>query len=282
MYESLAAVFKIDTQKGKKNMKQCYFKEGPVEFDRHLFVEKYQYSYYLEGDGEKQNHSIIPQVSVNSNVAEIEIKRILSSEDWKKEDVSTFLAWKIGGINHQESKKEGKIIFYDAWEKGIEKDGETIIRARYFNCEKETFERFCKRLSEKKNYIKLLYKNGEAEQSLNEIVTVINGDCKEDAIYGLGPVYILTILYFITQEASPIFDRFAYTSVKAIYNGVEPNKIWYENPSSKSTKAIMTVINEYKWYLKQVFGTETVPRDVDRALWVYGHPDAITWISKHD
>ena len=98
----------------------------------------------------------------------------------------------------------------------------------------------------------------------------------------LGPVYILTIIYFITRGESPIFDRFAYSAVKSLYYSklrhadFTPEDVWYECPSGKKPKDILKVINDYKWYLEQVFGKSNIARDIDRSLWVYGHPKVIS------
>lgn len=39
----------------------------------------------------------------------------------------------------------------------------------------------------------------------------------------------------------------------------------------KSMCDIFKYYNEYCWLLKQIFGSYTIDRDKDRALWVYGH-----------
>lgn len=245
-----------------------YLRDGtPTKFSKKAFVQTYEKSYYLLS---KDNEFYIPKVSVNSGVAEKNIQSILDNGISDKEDVNRILAWKIGGIDHKKSRNH--IEFFDKW-KGEKEDGKTIIKARYFKCEESAFKKFCERLSDRAIEIERTFHSGDGglENALSKIISVIDGEDKDESVPGLGPVYILTILYFITKNESPIFDRFAYTAVKAIYNGVTPDKIWYENPSSKNVKDIIRVIDEYKWYLTQVFGSEKIIREEDRALWVYGH-----------
>ena len=248
------------------------------------FKREYEDYYYLDSEGQRR----IPTLPGSSRTIEERIEALFQQETLGKNDIDLILAWKIGGIDHVKSE------FTTEWK--TNENGN--VKARYFNCEKSNYDRFCERLSKNASSIANTYFKTGTEEALKEILSIIQGANESETVIGLGPVYILTILYFITKGESPIFDRYAYTAVKAIYNGVKPDEIWYENPSSdnswhkeknekkceimkeKAAKAIAKVINEYSWYLKQVFGTKNIPRYVDRSLWVYGHPDTLIKISE--
>lgn len=239
-------------------MKYYNLMGGEHTFSVDDFVEEYEGSYYL--DVEKDRY--IPKVSINSRKIELVIQNILDQGLKKPQDVDLFLAWKIGGINHiqSENNKNNSIKFISTWNPW---ESNNEIKARYFKCDNNKYTKFCNKIFN----IQMNRRNKEDDVLLEEIIHAIS----DTDIKGLGVVYILTILYFITQQRSPIFDKFAYTAIKAIYNGIHPEKIWYENPSLKNESGIIQVIEEYKWYLTKVFGKSDIPRSYDRALWVYGH-----------
>lgn len=90
-------------------------------------------------------------------------------------------------------------------------------------------------------------------------------------------MYIITLLYFISHGQYPIYDRFAWKAIQAICDDKKPGDVInaLELPA-KNTRAFDTVFDTYMIpyieKLKSVFGaTYQESRDVDRALWVYGH-----------
>lgn len=98
-------------------------------------------------------------------------------------------------------------------------------------------------------------------------------------IKGLGSVYAITVLYFLSGGKYPIYDRFAHTGADAILNQNHTEfgkRIVYKGISnSKSGK---TVFQSYKEKyadkfaeIKKIFGENVSDRDIDRALWAYGH-----------
>ena len=91
-----------------------------------------------------------------------------------------------------------------------------------------------------------------------------------------GTVYIITVMYFLSKGKIPIYDQFAHKAIKAIHFEKKPKEIYVGSAPSKTeiTNAI-NMLDEYMWYLEKVFGTPHIPRDIDRALWVYGHPQIV-------
>lgn len=235
-----------------------------VEFSEKEFVNAYEQSYYLH----KEDCPLyIPRVSVNSRTAEKRADELLVNGIKKVEDVSFILAWKIGGIDHKKSDAKEVIKYKDEWSKGKV----LVVGGHYrFECDRESFNVFCDRIVEIAQKFDDSAEEARLYNALKETI-----DATKAFSISLGTVYILTIMYFITKGESPIFDRCAYKAAKAIYNDVEPVNVWYESPSNKELKTITTVINEYKWYLERLFGTSSIPRDYDRALWVYGHNNTI-------
>ena len=93
-------------------------------------------------------------------------------------------------------------------------------------------------------------------------------------VAGVGPVYGITLLFFASNGAYPIYDRFANISLNAIFEGKKPHSDkWY--PKDLSAKVYEKYIADLKDLVK---GTEILytgkdedSRKLDRALWVYGH-----------
>ena len=95
---------------------------------------------------------------------------------------------------------------------------------------------------------------------------------KENVPDNFGSVYLINVLYFLSKKKVPIYDKFAHTAVKALYFEESPSNIYVgDAPSKKDTHKVINMLIEYMWYLNEVFGTYTIERDLDRALWVYGH-----------
>ena len=87
-----------------------------------------------------------------------------------------------------------------------------------------------------------------------------------------GPVYLITVLYFLSKRRVPIYDQFAHKAIKAIYFEKQPEEIYVgSSPLKMETNNVISMLDEYMWFLEQVFGTSNIPRTIDRALWAYGH-----------
>jgi hypothetical protein len=107
--------------------------------------------------------------------------------------------------------------------------------------------------------------DGNAQEAFNLITN--------KGLAGFGPTYILTVIFFLTGGQQPIYDRFAHVAALAVRQGLPPR-------SEVSFQAVRNW-NDYEDYKEllravthacgQQSGSTTVPRCVDRALWVYGH-----------
>ncbi len=94
---------------------------------------------------------------------------------------------------------------------------------------------------------------------------------KEKA-HGIGVVYAITLLYFLSHGKYPIYDRFADMAVYAISNNIDPSKvIVYKEPGINAKTFYETrYLPNYVNYIKKYFKKYT-NRNIDRALWTYGH-----------
>ena len=90
----------------------------------------------------------------------------------------------------------------------------------------------------------------------------------------VGSVYALALISLISKGEEPIYDKFADTALKGIIgNNDFRSTIEYEEmPDKENVNKVMSRYKEYKDALKSVFGDEwKKTRNVDRALWTYGH-----------
>lgn len=101
----------------------------------------------------------------------------------------------------------------------------------------------------------------------------------EEPIKGIGPVYAVTLLFFISNGAIPIYDRFAEVAINSLFDGKYP----CQGDSSKLAPFfIERYIEDYKPRIDCLY-RKVFPKDkkinyltdngrmLDRALWVYGH-----------
>ena len=96
----------------------------------------------------------------------------------------------------------------------------------------------------------------------------------------IGPVYAITLLYFLSKGDYPIYDKFAHIAIKMICEGKDFRQLVGEEELKKEihrdSDKTAEIFNEYQAKyverIKSVFQDEyKINRDIDRALWVYGH-----------
>ena len=186
-------------------------------------------------------------------VAEKEIERFLSQglDSVAPFDVMRILEWKLGRIDHKRSQCEGK-TWYRHWDEM--KQYKTKTRSGEIDAGE-----LCKFVSE--NYSRL--KKETPFNVFNELVV--------QDVSNLGTVYIITLVYFITQEC-PIYDRFAHQAIIAIKEDKEPGELvkYSELPGKTDSNAYQKYNDCYFERLRNIF-PNYMDRDIDRALWVYGH-----------
>lgn len=113
--------------------------------------------------------------------------------------------------------------------------------------------------------------------SVSEITKKYNetkGKSKEEIFHelikikGIGPVYAITLLYFISKAEYPIYDNFADIALQAI-----TDKDSWKNTYNDKTIYSWKNYEEYKKTIFEIFGDKEYQknRKIDQALWAYGH-----------
>ena len=215
------------------------------------FIEKYSEDYFIRDDPLfKHNRS---SRYIEDEITEI-LKNGIHNDEEGKREVAKILAWKIGKINHDESQKNQKFEYIIDWKNAEKLEGVKIVGRYPIKGAVEYIVREKNELAKK-----------EPQDFLNEL--------KDKEIFkGIGFVYMTTLLYFLSQGTYPIYDRFAHQAAKAIYFEVNPDDVYVGlAPGKTEIDKFLRMYNEYCWLLKQIFGDFRIKRDVDQALWVYGH-----------
>ena len=194
-------------------------------------------------------------------------QEILDNHDiFQYELFKRMMAWKFGRIAYKRSFREKRPCYYKDWIN----EGNKNPRMRGNIIELAKFHR---ELLNNKPKIDSCIENDDIESAINAILA-----CWVPGSY-IGAVYAITILFFMSEGKYPIYDRFVLTSLKAIeekrYPKVGESK-QYHNMNKE--EIIKTYINYYipkidvlleKMNIKPKNHLEY--RDLDRALWVYGH-----------
>lgn len=251
------------------------------------FVNYYNQMYYFQ----------------TSRWVESKIEEYLTEPELSKEKLLQIFAWKTNRINMQKSQSEKKFCF-----SGTEKDknGETkwVIDDAKGTATSSTRQKikpselytFLGEVEKQKKVYHKAIKDKKKEEYLSklkeDILKAITD--KEVLPKGIGSVYLITFIYFITQGDEPIYDYFAMKALDAIFPDVDQKSFllgsYVKNHADppKSEKLLnSSVYTTYKEKLdifkKEYFNTlgesnttkneeeKNACRDIDRALWVYGH-----------
>ena len=217
------------------------------------FVTKYGNSYYTD------QPRYIPRVGQSSRAVEDTIDDLLKNGIKKPENVVQILAWKLGKIKHLES--EDHFVYAQDW-----KNAEQFEVYRY----NQEFD--IKTVAE---YVvgNITRLEKEADTDPQKVIC----ELRDLQIKGLGTVYLITLLYFISRGKYPIYDRFAMMAVQAICENKMPGDcVAISELPEKNSHTFQTVFEDYMIpfikKLEDIFGAAyQESRDIDRALWVYGH-----------
>lgn len=139
--------------------------------------------------------------------------------------------------------------------------------------EKEKFIKFCDYISKHKEELSYKATKDHYHEAFEEMAKI--------SPKGIGTVYLITLLFFLSKGLLPIYDRFASAALSALESGIKPgNEVEVVTPPSK--ELVMKVkkelydpfiakmnSNTYANYNKCTNIEER--RRIDQALWVYGH-----------
>ncbi len=246
------------------------------------FFGNFNDEYYAPGADDPWH---IPGLSRCSNWIELQIEDLLNYERdpnkgiKSKVDVLHILAWKIGGVNHKLSQCKKEWVLYDKWCDAGK------MKGAHWGREIENIDAFAEYIANGINDKKWVgLSDVEIMSDLNQYVK-----SKDNSVKYIGPVYLITLLYFITNGEYPIYDAQAAKALGALK---DEKKIPHKQRSKRdeikfdslqdidiSDPHFFEVYNDYIKLIEELSGAlyngdkmrYKCDRYIDRALWVYGH-----------
>jgi hypothetical protein len=172
---------------------------------------------------------------------------------FSKDDLILAIAWKIGLIDHRSSEASKKIKYLRDWP--------TALKDRYGHDFSVSIPSLAASMPT------ILTQLGQGNpQYLFDLHSELDG---------FGPVFILTVLFFVSHGRFPIYDRFAHIAALAIAQGLPPGSFVDYRAVQKwnDFQHYMNLLLPISHACPQGLGTPSmsISRLVDRALWVYGH-----------
>jgi hypothetical protein len=226
------------------------------------FITIYSNDYFLKDSGK----GIVPRLSRCSKYVECKIDEILHGGIGSEQDIARILAWKIGKIRHRDSEAACSFKYASDWENADQLEGVMLYQKPF------DIKRIAGYVFQEKDKLEELAENCP-QVFLNRL--------REENFEGIGTVYMITLLFFLSRGKYPIYDRFAMMALNAIEKGIQPKftekaLVSYQRLPSKNSDGFKTVMaNGMRDYMKklcQIFGSNHLnDRRIDQALWVYGH-----------
>lgn len=238
-----------------------FYKPNGEEINKEQFIKLYSNAYFTgEVEGEK-----ILGLNKNSKYIETIIENLLYDGFENEIDLVRIFAWKMGKIRLALSEKNKKFIYYKDWI--IDEKNKSYSIKRYGN--EFPIE----------STIKYILDNKDVLVTVNNPQTIIN-NLRNNSVKGVGTVYLITLLSFISKGEYPIYDKFAWLALQAIQEEQNPlltRGIDYCSPPDIESKQFDEFISEK--YCKEYIGLLHLffdedykyRREIDQALWTYGH-----------
>ena len=237
-----------------------YYDLQGKEMSKETFLKHYSEEYFLP---EKGVQSAV-RCNKTSYYIESKIMNIKAMGIRSYTDLAKVVAWKIGKIKQEESQQNQKFVYASDWKSC---ESENPIRYGYILDLKSFYDKLAKSI-ERLEELSV----SDPQRCLNELAPI--------APKGIGTVVLITMLWFLSKGQRPIYDRFVMTALYAITNDFNPYKFETRNPlpsiPQKKSKSFGSIFSKgfYHEYISLLESTELDyknERNVDRALWVYGH-----------
>ena len=161
-----------------------YSPDGIQKLTTKEFVDYYSNAYTLDG---LKIHEI--RYTQSSSFVEDEISRILSDGFKNRADIAKAMAWKLGRIKHRECMNE--FIYSSDWE----------------CCEKLNPMHYGKELDLDKLFRFIIKNKDELERITDNDPQKCLMTLRDQGIEGLGTVYLITLLFFLSHGKHPIYPK---------------------------------------------------------------------------
>ncbi len=229
-----------------------------ISYDQTEFITTYSNMYT------KGVPCLVPNVKQTDEKIEGWILEIAAKKKWDKRDVFNIFAWKTGKILSDKKTAPYSKIEDLKYAEGCDPKNMIIKAYSEFSIQ-GLAEYIVGNLDE----LKKDAKNGCGIDAFIKIAE--NCNCNE-----IGTVYILTLLFFLSNKEQPIYDTYVMRALRSFdSDDIKPGskiKGMKAVPRKTETEKVKEFYSEFKSKLEEKFGTSyKIDRKVDQALWVYGH-----------
>lgn len=226
------------------------------ELSKDSFIDYFSLCYF-------EKNADVKGIRCNNEIVENAIENILINGFQTRKDVIAVLAWKTGKLSHTSKMISEKAPFHYHKNWFNEDDFSVMFYGKTAVCLTEFAD-------------KVLNLQGSSDDQSSQ--TILQNLCSS-APDGIGTVYLITFLFFLSHGEYPIYDRFADIALQAILGNKQPSgNIPYSALPTKKDKDFDSICSESGRYGKYIRDIETVfgedyknYRKIDQALWVYGH-----------
>lgn len=255
--------------------------KGTNNFNPNHIITEYKKYYFLGNDKDDNCPKGIIQ---SSEWAESQVLGLIQRKQWDEQSVKQILAWKTGKINHKTTEKEKCFNYVKGWKENPwavqlpnQRSMDTTVFLGLSKIVIDLHKDYCE-------------KNKNEKDVWTELLAYVN----DIDIAGLGSVYLITLLFFITNGGYPIYDRFAMAALASfVINKEEGSNVpdgaiirgcglpgrksedannLLSDPDSKYVKYQQLLKDFDKdWELNPDIDSVDRFRYIDRALWIYGH-----------
>lgn len=237
-----------------------------AQFNDDSFVHEYAPSYF------RCMPRAVPGIRQSRCSVEKWIQGILVNGFTSGEDVLAAMAWKAGKILQSGRNSADRIDYSADWKKHA-------VLLQKTDAEPASSKEMLGSIAE---FAAWVYRKSDSwsSQVQNDPQSILN-EMGKNAPKGIGTTQMISLLCFLSRGDLPIMDRYAVAAARSIREGILPGSeysrsaIWKELPLKTEggfSRVFEERISPYKEDLCVLFGNRWIlDRDVDRALWVYGH-----------
>jgi hypothetical protein len=233
-----------------------FFDKQGEQIDLERWLKIYEPSYFFGGP--ILGHRINARNQSSQFVEDTACALLSQTSPLSQDDLTFIMAWKMGMIDHRRSEASKKVEYLYKWPA-------TLLAPMRFAT--HNFSRSIPWLARNMSTILRMISEGKSEYLF---------ECKaKGELTGFGYVYIVTILFFVTQGAYPIYDKFAHIAALAIANDLRPGSYVQQKELTSWADYLryLNLLRPLGQSCPQQFQSPPmlVARPVDRSLWVYGH-----------
>jgi hypothetical protein len=233
-----------------------FFDERGGQISVAEWLKKYEQYYFLPGPTWRG----VNRRNQSSRFVEDRVCCLLNqSALLSKDDLVLLMAWKMGLIDHGSSETHRKVIYTQSFDVNLISKGQYGAR---------NFSKSIPYLAA--NMRQIVQSVAHRPQYLVDRVRAPHPELE-----GFGITYVLTVQFFVTHGRDPIYDKFAHLGAIAIHQGLKPGTPikWAPVQDWSEYQGYVNLLKPISAACSQpgTSSSMTVPRPVDRSLWVYGH-----------